>query len=223
MKLVSYDPKEVVNIPEFLNEYLVTFEDEKYIMFIFNDILEKVKDKQALCGAYETLLKRLDLPYAFFPYYLHYNKVFPDLISKPSPRISLTLHDGFKFDVVGSPAYGMLIVDVEKLKSINFNFNEEYTTSFYIQDLINACHKANLYFSSMYFIDVHNSHELFDSDFKEGHVYDQKEFAEEKSRFFSQNQITEEKINDYVTALKTNYRTAKPEEAPQNAGNGEQK
>lgn len=226
MKLVSYNPNEVKNIPEFFNEYLTTFKDEKYVMFIFNDVLEKVKDKQVLCGAYETLLKRLDLPYAFFPYYLHYNKIFPDSIAKPSPRISLTLNDGFKFDVVGSPAYGMLLVDVEKLNSINFSFNEEYRISFYIQDLINACHNANLYFSSMYFIDVHNSYELFNSDFREGHMYDQKEFIEEKSRFFGQNQVAEEKINDYVTNLKNIYGTAKPAEMPTQEAtveNGEQK
>ena len=232
MKLVSYDPNEVKNISTFFNEYLSTFKDEKYVMFIFNDILDKVKDKSILCGAYESLLRRLDLPYAFFPYYIHFNKVFPDSIAKPSPRMSIKLKDDFLFDVVGSPAYGMLVVDVEKLQSINFSFNEEYRISFYIQDLINACHKNNLYFSSMYFIDVHNSYELFDSEFKEGHGYDAKEFMEEKSRFFGQNQIAEEKINDYLMTLKNTYGTATPEpaptqEAPQNAevniDNGEQK
>jgi hypothetical protein len=212
MKLVSYSPKDVTNVAAFMNKYLDDFKDEKFIMFAFNDVVEKMKDKEDVIHKYEELLVKLDLPYAFFPYYAHFNKILPNLINRPSPRITVKMKDGYVFDVVQEPAFGMLILNIEKLNSIGFKFNEEYKMSFYIQDLILKCSLQNLYISQTYFIDVHKSYEMFDSDFRHGFMMDSASFIEEKKKFFEHSTgIKNEQINDYVKALKERYTVIEPE------------
>ena len=206
MKVISYDPKEITNISSFMNRYIDEYRDEKFLMFVFDDVIGKAKDKAELVRRYEELMLKLDLPYAFFPYYAHFNKIFPGLISKPSPRIVVRMKDGFTFDVVQDPCFGLLVVDVEKLNRIGFRFNEEYKLSFYIQDLISRCFSEKLYMSATYFIDAHSSYELFSDDFRDGYVFDVKAFLEEKRKFFEANGGTAvEQINDFVAGLKERY------------------
>lgn len=206
MKVISYDPKEITNISSFMNRYIDEYRGEKFLMFVFDDVIGKAKDKAELVRRYEELMLKLDLPYAFFPYYAHFNKIFPGLISKPSPRIVVRMKDGFTFDVVQDPCFGLLVVDVEKLNRIGFRFNEEYKLSFYIQDLISRCFSEKLYMSATYFIDAHSSYELFSDDFRDGYVFDVKAFLEEKRKFFEANGGTAvEQINDFVAGLKERY------------------
>lgn len=206
MKIISYDPKEITNISSFMNRYIDEYRDEKFLMFVFDDVIGKAKDKAELVRRYEELMLKLDLPYAFFPYYAHFNKIFPGLIGKPSPRIAVRMKDGFMFDVVQDPCFGLLVVDVEKLNRIGFRFNEEYRLSFYIQDLISRCFSEKLYMSATYFIDVHSSYELFSDDFRDGYVFDVKAFLEEKRKFFEANSgVGVEQINDFVAGLKERY------------------
>lgn len=206
MKIISYDPKEITNISSFMNRYIDEYRGEKFLMFVFDDVISKAKDKAELVRRYEELMLKLDLPYAFFPYYAHFNKIFPGLISKPSPRIVVRMKDGFTFDVVQDPCFGLLVVDVEKLNRIGFRFNEEYKLSFYIQDLISRCFSEKLYMSATYFIDAHSSYELFSDDFRDGYVFDVKAFLEEKRKFFEANGGTAvEQINDFVAGLKERY------------------
>lgn len=212
MKVISYNPKEIANVSSFMNKYIDEYKDEKFLMFVFDDIISKVKNKEDLVHKYEELLTKLDLPYAFFPYYVHFNKILPNLINKPSPRITVKMKDGYLFDVVQEPSFGLLILNIEKLNKINFKFNEEYKVSFYIQDLINKCFIEKLYLSESYFIDVHSSYEFFNDDFKNGFMFDAKVFIEEKKKFFDENKdIKPEQINDFVKNLKERYTVIEPE------------
>ncbi len=206
MKLISYDPQEIKNVPAFMNKCIDEYSDERFFMFIFDSVIKYVIDKEELVHKYEELLTKLDLPYAFFPYYAHFNKILPNNLGKPSPRISAKLKDGFAFDIVQEPTFGMLVLDMEKLKKINFRFNEEYKMSFYIQDLIKKCLDNNLYFSEAYFIDVHESHKLFNFNFNNVFIYDRNKFVEEKQKYYNENKDhTSEQINDYVNNLKEKY------------------
>ena len=154
----------------------------------------------AVMKAYENLLKTADLPYAFFPYYVHFNKILPGLSGKPSPRMSaVRAADGFRFDVVQEPSYGMLIIDVEKINSIGFRFNPSYKMAFYVQDLIKKCFDAKIYFSKSY-------------------MFSPKEFGEEKKLFFEtemKNDNSQETINGFVQELRNRYGTKQPEAAPE--------
>ena len=206
MKVIHYNLKTVDNAAKFFNEQIAENKDERYIMFIYDDIYEKAKDINEVARKYEELLVRLDVPYAFFPYYLHFNKILPAHVGKPSPRMSVTLQDKFVFDVVQEPAFGMLVVDSQKLRSMNFTFNEKYKICFYIQDLIATCHKNNTYFSNTFFVDVHDSYDLFKDNFSNGESIQSKIFLEEKNEFFKEHaEDKHESINDYLANLKNRY------------------
>lgn len=207
MKVISYDPSEISDMPAFLNEGLKTYNTDKYVMFVFNDILNAAKDKQVLCRAYEELLVRMNIPYAFFPYYVHFNRILPDTVRKPSPRISVNLKKSFRFDIVQEPAYGLMILDAAALRSTNFKFNEQYKLVFYIQDLIAHCFEKKLYFSNSFFLDVYQSYNLFKSDFKDGYAFNVEDFGKEKQLFLKDHQLKQEQINDFMKNLKNIYET----------------
>ena len=133
-----------------------------FIMFIFDEILAEAKDKNLLCESYEKLLKDFNLPYAFFPYFLHFNKVLPNLISFPNPKLKINTKNG-SFNVVIQPCFGMLVLNLNLIK--DFKFDEQFGTSFYVQDLIHYCKEKDLYFSKSFFMDVCDSYKLFNSSF----------------------------------------------------------
>jgi len=215
MIVVTYNPEKTDNVPAMMNKHLAENKDEKYILFIFEEIYKHVKDKTEFVRKYENLMKDVDLPYAFFPYYLHFNKILPDSAAKPSPRAHVTVTDkNLKFDIVAQPAFGMLLVDVQKLNSINFKFNEEYKFIFYLQDLIKKCHENKIGYSSSYFLDVTNSYELFDDSFNSGFfAYPFKDFVEEKKKYIEKEKQPEfEQINSFIELLKTKFGKAQPVE-----------
>jgi len=212
MKVISYNPAKIENISCFMNEYLKEFKNEKYLMFVFDEVANAIIDKNDLVHKYEELLEKLDLPYAFFSYYAHFNKILPNLIAKPAPRITVKMKDGYMFDVVQEPSFGLLVLNVEKLNKINFLFDETFKTAFYVQDLVTKCYDNKAYFSETYFIDVHNSFELFNTDFRKSFMFDAKVFTEEKKIFFELHKnIVNEPINDYVNAMKARYTVIEPE------------
>lgn len=203
MKIISYDPKNIENISKFFNETIDNYRHESdyngFIMFIFEDILNHAINKENLINSYKNLLINFDLPFAFYPYNLHFNKVLPSSNSIPTPKIHGKYKD-LDFDVVNQPCFGMLVLNLNKL--CNFKFNEEYEVSFYIQDLIFYCKTNNLYLSNSFFIDVHDSFKLFNSNFKTGFLPNVEKFKKEKEMFFSKNKNEPENINNFVKFLK---------------------
>jgi hypothetical protein len=205
MKIISFDPKTIENKAKFFNEKIAEITDEKYVMFVFDDIYAGMKNEDEVKAAYENLMKEFDLPYAFFSYYIHFNRIFQDSIRKPSPRIKINFHNKIALDVVQEPAYGLLVIDLEKIKAIDFKFNERYGKVFYLQDLIITCFNKNLYISNSYFCDVGDSYELFNADFKEGYAVDPKIFNDEKQLFYNENRVEFEQINAFLDNFKKKY------------------
>lgn len=199
--IIKYDPNKVENIAKFFNEQIENYPNEKFIMFIFNDIFEKLKDQNVFFSKYKNLLERFNLPYAFYPYYIHFNKVLKKYISYPNPRMRINVSNTQGFDVVNQTAYGMVILDTEKIKSINFKFNELYEKCFYIQQLIEECYKNNLYFSSCWYIDVYESYKMVNDSFKDGYKIDVNKFSEEKAKFFTTYSQSKEDLNEYIKKL----------------------
>jgi hypothetical protein len=206
MKIVSYDPRNIENVSIFFNEKINEYKNESeysgFIMFIFDEILAEAKDKNLLCESYEKLLKDFNLPYAFFPYFLHFNKALPNLISFPNPKLKINTKNG-SFNVVIQPCFGMLVLNLNLIK--HFKFDEQFGTSFYVQDLIHYCKEKDLYFSKSFFMDVCDSYKLFISSFKEGFVPKVELFKKEKELFFTNRKNESENINTYVDILKNKF------------------
>ena len=131
--IIKYDPEKIENTAKFFNEQIELYPNEKYIMFIFDDIYNSLKNADDFFQKYKELLERFDLPYAFYPYYIHFNKVLKRYISYPNPRMRVKISGSPAFDVVNQTSYGMVILNMEKIKLINFKFNELYEKCFYIQ------------------------------------------------------------------------------------------
>lgn len=203
MKTISYNPNEIKDIPAFFNKYLDEFKNEDYIMFIFNDINENIIDKNKFIDSYIHLMKNFDLPYTFYPYYIHFNRIFPESIGIPNPRAHVQSDKGI-FDIVNNPAYGVLIIDVQKINSINFRFNLKYKLSFYIQDLIHQCFVNNLWMSETYYLDVVNSFNMV-KKITTGYTIHPINFNQEKQQFFNENKVIPESINDFIIKLKNKF------------------
>lgn len=202
MKIIKYDPSNISNIPKFFNDEISKNNDQKFIMFIFENIINEVKNIDDLEKSYMCLLEEYDLPFAFFPYNVHFNKTYKEFKPIPHPKIR-GVHDLKEFDIVSEPSFGMLILNLEKLK--DFKFNEDYKISFYIQDLIHYCKDNNLYISDGFFFDVKESWKLFNSTFDKGWLPDVASFKKEKELFFSTHQQSEKSILDFINRLKERF------------------
>lgn len=202
MKIIKYDPSNISNIPKFFNDEISKNNDQKFIMFIFENIINEVKNIDDLEKSYMGLLEEYDLPFAFFPYNVHFNKTYKEFKPIPHPKIR-GVHDSKEFDIVSEPSFGMLILNLEKLK--DFKFNEDYKISFYIQDLIHYCKDNNLYISDGFFFDVKESWKLFNSTFDKGWLPDVASFKKEKELFFSTHQQSEKSILDFINRLKERF------------------
>lgn len=202
MKVISFDPNTCDNIPNFFNSIIdENLNKEEYIMFVFNDIKNNIINFDEFVNTYELFLNKYKLPYIFYPYYIHFNRIFPNSIAFPNPRAHiLQQSDKSELDIIGNPAYGLLILNLKKINSINFRFNPKYAKAFYIYDLIRAMHKHNLWISSRYFIDVKNSFNLIKND--GGFEIPSQVFGDEKNEFIKENNIEQESINDFIKNLK---------------------
>lgn len=202
MKVVKYNPLEIKKVSSFFNIEIEKCE-EKYIMFIFNDIYDEVKNIEEFVQAYEKLLFKNNLPFAFYPYYVHFNKVLCDYIKFPNPKVHIENADN-KFDIVNQPAMGMLILDLEKLKEHNFKFSNEYDEAFYIQEVVMFCFEKKLYFSTLYFYDVYKSWTYLKSNITKGYLPNVKAFKEEKAKFYKNYKQEDEGLTNFIQNIKSN-------------------
>lgn len=207
MKIVSYDPNDIKNVPAFFNKHIYDETDkDMFVMFVYKDLLEAMVDKNAVVNAYQNFMLKFNLPYAFYPYYLHFNKIVTDSNSKECPRAYVNIKGtNIVFDIVSMQAYGMLVLNRKILMNMGFKFNEEYKQAFYIQDLIVACEAKKTWISSIYFIDVHESWKLFSKKMNDGYKIPAEVFLEEKKKFNSANTQSTQSINDFIKQLKAVY------------------
>ena len=204
MKIVSYNPAEVQNIPAMMNRQIAESTDD-FIMFIFDKLLEQMVDKEKACSEYQTFMQKFNLPFMMFPYYMHFNKIMHGYLSKPNPRAVVHIKKtGEVFDVIGTASYGMLIVNKKRLASIEFRFDERFPKAFYIQDIMYNCFKKGIWMSSTYLIDIHDSWKMF-KDTEKGYVIDGPVFAKEREEFMKTHEDQPQAINDFIGLLKSNY------------------
>ena len=208
-KIIIYEPSKLnKSIPAYFNEVLNnTYSNEKvsYLTFVIKDLSEQCKDFNKFTLDYKLFLEKWNLPYVFFPYYAYFNKLIPHFVGLPNPKLAIKLNDNTKINMIMSPAYGFLMLDIKKLKAINFKFNGEYTELFYIQDLIQKCYEAQYWCSNCCFIDRFNSWEDLKEVTLNGYGIESAKFNNEKERYESLG-ITYHSPNEFVKIFKEQYK-----------------
>lgn len=200
MKVIKYNPDLIPKISDFFNDEIEKCEDQ-FIMFIYDDVYEEVKNLNEFVDAYALLLIRNNLPFAFFPYYIHFNKVLTDHIKFPNPRAHIQKGD-FCFDIVNQPSLGMLVIDVNKIKDAGFKFSGKFDNAFYVQELVMFCKEHDLYHSTLYFYDVYESWTYLKSNIIKGHLPNVSKFKEEKEIFYKNYKQEDEGLHNFIAKLK---------------------
>ena len=187
-KIITYHPHNLKgkSIPEFFNlELNKIYNNNEYdtITFIQTDLLFNLKDSNLFFNDYQTFMKEWDLPFVFFPYYVYFNKLLPKELGKPNPKFIFNIKNNKKIDVINQPAYGFLMLDINKMKSINFNFNIEFTEIYYLQDMVEKCYQNKLWISNCFFIDRHESWKDLKKLTIDGTLVNMKKYNEEKIKY----------------------------------------
>lgn len=165
-KIITYIPQEIIktqSIPQYFNQELEkVYKDDTVdnIIFIQKDLQDNIIDINKFIESYNQLMIDYDLPYCFYPYYLYFNKLLPNILNKPNPKINLTIKKVKNIQVVNIPAYGFLMLNVKKFKDIKFNFDQTLPELYWLQDMIQKCYEFNLWISNCCFLDVPNSWEM---------------------------------------------------------------
>ena len=209
-KIIVYNPNKIKdnNIPAYLNmELKKAYTNEKlsYITFIFDDLSKKIKDQNSFVTKYKEFMKEWNLPYAFFPYYVYFNKILPNSLQRPNPKLKVNIKGKNAINVICAPAYGFLMLDVKKLKSIDFTFNEHYTELYYIQELIQKCYENKFWVSNCCFIDRLNSWEDLTELTLEGLTINSEKFNAEKTEYDKQG-FKYQSIQEFLNVFKENFK-----------------
>src|SRR5574344_1382831 len=146
MKIISYDPA-TESAPALLNAELEHNTTDKYVCVIFKHIFEKIKDEKVFIEKYEELLNKFVLSFAMYPYYLHFNRALPNSIKINNPRAIITCStmNNYKFNIIEQVAHGMLIIDLEKFKKLNYKFDENMKYLFYLQLMFDFAYINHIY------------------------------------------------------------------------------
>lgn len=209
-KIIKFDPNTLnnISIPEYFNKELdiaYTNEKIKFVTFIFDDLYDNLKDANKFINDYKEFLKEWNLPYTFFPYYVYFNKNLPNELGIPNPKLEITIKKlNKKINLIIAPAYGFLMLDIEKMKSINFKFNTNYTELYYLQDLIQQCYENKLWISNCCYIDRYNSYQDLKEVHIKGYYINNEKYNKEKSEYEKQK-IQYSDINTFVKTLKETY------------------
>lgn len=209
-KIVKFDPKKIdgKSIPEYYNQELeLAYKNEKikYITFIFNDLYDNLKDANQFINDYKVFLNDWNLPYIFFPYYAYFNKNLPNELGLPNPKLEILIKKtNTKINCVIAPTYGFLMLDITKLKTINFKFDVKYTELYYLQDLIQKCFDNKLWISNCCYIDRYNSFEDLKEINIKGYYIDSAKYNAEKAEYEKQK-IQYSDINSFIKTLKEIY------------------
>ena len=209
-KVIVFNPSNIKkngSIPAYFNKELsnaYTKDNLSYITFIFEDLSKNLIDQNKFISDYKEFMKKWDLPYCFFPYYVYFNKLLPELMNKPNPKFNINIKDDLPINVICSPAYGFLMLDIKKLKSINFKFNEEYTELYYLQDLIQKCFENKFWISNCCFIDRFESWKDLKEQIITGLLMNNEKFNEEKTKYDKQG-FTYQSLQEFLQLLKGKY------------------
>lgn len=186
-KIINYDIFKLnMSVPAFFNSNLKdAYKNDKitYITFIQSDLLENIVDLNNFIESYINFIKEWSLPYCFFPYYTYFNRILPNSLAIPNPKFELSIDETKKIHIITSPAIGFLILDLSKLKKINFMFNESYTELFYLQDLIQKCYEQKLWISNCCFLDRYESWKDLKQNIVGKFLLNSEKFNKEKTEY----------------------------------------
>lgn len=162
-----------------------------YLVLLFEDLAKKLKDKNKFIDDYINFAEEWKLPYTFYPYYGSFNKVMIKIsngLYHPSFEAVLTSKDNKVVDITHQVSFGCLILNVNMLKKINFKFDQNYPTVFYLQDLVEKCYRAQYWISNCWFLDIHNSWEYVEGDSMDMlNPINLKNFQDEQKKYFEEH------------------------------------
>lgn len=201
--VIIYVPQQVTSVVELYNKHLKNAykSQDEYLIFIQKDILDNLKNSEDYFEKTISFMKEWDLPYYFNPYYTYFNKVLPDMTNTPNPRIELTIKEYGTINIVNQICHGLLILDINKLKSFNFLFDTNYPVLYYLQDMVQKCYEKNLWISNCWFIDRYKSYEDLKEIKLQGYMFDGKRFQEEKAKYQKLN-IQYHNVQEFIQKLK---------------------
>lgn len=210
-KVITYYPTQLngKSVPQFFNEELEkAYTNEKLttITFIQSDLQENVKDFNLFVSSYKEFLTEWNLPFVFFPYYAYFNKNIPQYLGLPNPKLEIFVKSkNVKINMVVAPAYGFLMLDLQKLKSINFKFNEAYTELYYLQDLSQKCFENKLWISNCCYLDRLDSYKELKVININGYMTNTERYNKEKEEYDKQN-IQYHDIQTFLNIFKEHYK-----------------
>lgn len=202
-----------LNVPNYINNIMDKESNNgvhKFAFFIQNDIFANLVDKYKIFDDYVEFMKKWDIPFVMYPYYIHMNSVLPSTNNIPNPNLRLTINSTIT-DVLNFPAYGFLGINIEKANKINFRFDNNYPVMFYLQDMMQKFYENNLTLSNCCYLDIPESWKYFKTHKTDGYHADINKFNEEKKKYHS----TEYKylaMNDFIEKFKEKYQQKKQKE-----------
>lgn len=208
-QVILYDPFSCSNVPELFNTHLLKSynncdkEQEFYLILIHNDVIQNLKNSEQFFNDYISFMKKWDMPYIFFPYYAYFNKALPDMVGKPNPRVELKFK-GETINIVNQICHGCLILNIKKLKTINFQFNTNYPILYYLQDLAEQCYQKQLWISNCWFLDRFKSWEDLIEITCNGLQIDNKKFQEQKTKYAA-NKVEYHPVQTFIDKFKEKF------------------
>lgn len=210
-KIVTYYPTELneQSVPQFFNKELESaYNNEKLttLTFIQTDLYKQLKDVNQFITNYKEFIAEWNLPFVFFPYYAYFNKNIPQYLATPTPKLEIFLKNkNSKINMVVAPAYGFLMLDLQKLKSINFKFNEQYTELYYLQDLSQKCFENKLWISNCCYLDRFESWKDLTELTINGYMLNSERYNKEKE-IYDKQQIQYHDIQTFLNIFKETYK-----------------
>lgn len=210
-KIITYIPREIIktqSIPEYFNKELEkAYENEKIdnIIFIQKDVQDNIIDFNKFIEQYTQLMIDYDLPYCFYPYYIYFNRLLPNILNKPNPKLNITIKKVKNIQVVCAPAYGFLMLNVKKLKDINFKFDVSLPELYWMQDMIQRCYEFSLWVSNCCFLDVPESWKMMKDSYNiQGYYVNGEKYKKEKETY-DKKQIKYHNIQEFLNIFKGKY------------------
>lgn len=168
----------------------VTDDENSYLVLINEDLKANLKDPNKFIDDYIDLAEEFNLPYTFFPYYGMFNKALIKCSEGiPHPIFDATIEkkDNKMINITHQIAPGCLVLNVNKLKSIDFKFDTNFPTMFYLQDFVEKCYRAKLWISNCWYIDRFESwKDLKVINTESKFTVNVKNFQEEQKKYFEQ-------------------------------------
>ena len=201
-----YIMTEKLNVPDYMNNII---ESEKknnkfrYLFFLQNDIFANLKDKESIFEKYVEFMKKMDIPFVMFPYYIHINSVLPATNCIPNPNLKLIYNDN-KVDILNAPAYGFLGIDLEKFNQIGFRFKSEFPIMFYLQNMLEEFYQKGITLSNCCYMDMEESWKYFKTHTPEGFHQNIDKFNAEKKKYY-EKEFKYRNMNEFVNAFKEKY------------------